>query len=69
MLGERQDESVYFLPLGIRAVKRAEEMSAWDPELAGDEHRDTVVVSLQRSCHLGLGCCAMADCHPHLGTL
>lgn len=41
MLGERKDESIYFLPLGIRAVRRVEEMS----ELAEDEQRDTVVVS------------------------
>lgn len=41
MLGERKDESIYFLPLGIRAVRRVEEMS----ELAEDEQRDAVVVS------------------------
>lgn len=64
MLGERKDESIYFLRLGIRAVKSDEEMSPWDPELAEDEQRDTVVVCLQRSCHLKLRCCAVADCHP-----
>lgn len=42
---------------------------SWDPDLAGDEHRDTAVVSLWRSCHLELGCRAMALCHPHLGML
>lgn len=45
MLGERKDESIYFLPLGTRAVKRVEEMSVWDLELAEDEQRDAVVVS------------------------
>lgn len=54
MLGEREDESTYFLPLGIRAMKRDDEMSTWDPELAEDEEKDTLVVSLQRSCHLKL---------------
>ena len=52
-LGERKNKSIYFLPLGIRVVKRDEEMSTWDPELAKDEQRDTVV-SLQWSCHLKL---------------
>ena len=56
MLGEREDESLCFLPLGTRAVKRDEEMSVWDPELPVDEQRDTAVVSLRRSCHLTLRC-------------
>lgn len=54
MLGETEDESIYFLPLGIRAAKRDDEVSVWDPELAENEQRDTVVVPLQRSCHLKL---------------
>ena len=56
MLGEREDESLCFLPLGTRAVKRDEEMSVRDPELPVDEQRDTAVVSLRRSCHLTLRC-------------
>lgn len=46
MLEERKDGRVYFLPFGIRAVKRDEEMSEWDADLAGDEHRDSAAVSL-----------------------
>lgn len=70
MLVERKDKSIYFLPPGIRAVKRDEEMLTGDPELAEDKQRDTVPLSLQRSCHLMLGCCAMALCHsPHGDTL
>lgn len=67
MQGERKNKSLYFLPLGIRAMKRDEGMSTGDPELAEDEQRGTAVLCLQRSCHLTLGCCAMADCHPRRG--
>lgn len=41
-------------------------MSVWDSELALDEQRYII----QKSCHLKLQCCAMANCHPvHGNTL